>query len=152
MTYSSHAAQTKQGIVYYFVTFSAHLILLTVFAFKWLAPALGLSPVFLWLLVIAVIGQLLALLIPSTGGKMTTLHDITAYSMHFLLTPMAFIISLGSNIPTVTKNCTLALSFCMAFLLILFVFVKRTKDYSLYFQTAYGLSFHVVILLSTYLR
>ena len=71
MTYSNHAAQTKQGIIYYLLTFSIHLALFWVFVVKWLAPNLDLPDAFLCIVTIAVIGQLLALLIPSTGGKMT---------------------------------------------------------------------------------
>lgn len=152
MTYSDHAAQTKQGILYYFLTFFVHLVLFTIFAFKWFAPTLELPPVFLWLLVIAVFGQLLALLIPSIGGKMTTVHDVTAYCMHFLLTPLAFMVALGSNLPTAAKTMTFALSIFMVGLLALFVFVKKSKNYSLYLQTAYGLSFHAAVLVAIYLQ
>lgn len=152
MTYSAHAAQTKQGIVYYFVTFSIHLVLFTIFAFKWLVPTLHLSSLFLPILVIAVVGQLLALLIPSTGGNMTKLHDITAYCMHMLLMPLSIIIAFSSTVSLVSRVAALIASAYMVTLWCLFVFVKKSKGYSLYLQTAYGLSFHIVILLATYVR
>lgn len=152
MTYSSHAALSKQGIVYYFLTFSVHLLLFTLFAIEWFVPSLELPAAFAWLLLIAVVGQLLALLIPSTGGKMTFWHDITAYTMHFLLTPLVFMIALTSNLEAFTRALVLIIGVAMVGLLFMFLFVKKSKDYSLYLQTAYGLSFHIAILVATYLR
>lgn len=152
MTYSSHAAQTKQGIVYYFLTFSTHLVLFTVFAVTWLVPTLNVPRVFLPLLFCAVAGQEIALLIPSTGGKMTIVHDAMAYFMHFLLTPLALLVVFYSNVPALTKVLATAPLFSMLGVLFVFIRYKDSNKHALYLQTAYGLSFHIVILLVMYLR
>lgn len=82
MSYSAHAASSRDGIIYYFVIFTIHLVLFYIFALKWFVPVYNLPRDFLYILTIAELGQLAALMIPSTEGNMTIAHDITAYLMH----------------------------------------------------------------------
>ena len=72
--------------------------------------------------------------------------------MHFFLTPLVFILALGSNMKASTSGLVLIIGMIMVGLLVTFLFVQKSKDYSLYLQTAYGISFHAAIVFATYLR
>ncbi|MEK7602783.1 MAG: hypothetical protein AAB459_00880 [Patescibacteria group bacterium] len=150
MSYSAHAAATKAGIIYYLASFSLHLVLFYIFALKWFAPTYGLPSIFLVILFIAELGQLGALLIPSTGGRMTLAHDITAYLMHILLMPLSLFIVFSNNFSMFARLVAVIATSYMVFVWLTFI-KGKLNDRHLLLQTIYGLSFHVAILVAAFL-
>ncbi len=152
MSYSAHAAATRQGIVYYFAIFSIHLFLFYLFMTNWFVPTFHLPKLFSALLIVAVIGQLAALIIPTTGGRKTTIHDVTAYIMHILLMPLCLFIVFSQDFTLAIRMIALIVAAYMVLVWILFAFVKESKKHQLSLQTLYGTSFHLTIILATYIR
>lgn len=151
MTYSAHAAATKQGIVYYFVIFSFHLFLLYLFITKWFVPTFRLPHIYSTILTIAIIGQLIALIVPTTGGRMTTFHDITAYSMHILLMPLSLFIVFSGSFTPIARIIAMLTAIYMVAVWVVFALKKLTSQ-RLLMQTIYGLSFHATLLIATFVR
>lgn len=150
MTYSGHAAQTKQGIIYYFVVFSIHLFLFYLFVVNWFAPMFELPNIFSALLVVAIMGQLAGLLVPATGGTKSTIHDTAAYTMHVLLMPLSLFIVFSDNFSTFARVFTLLMAMYMVTVWAIFA-SKKADNHRFWLQTMYGLSFHAAILAAAYL-
>lgn len=151
-SYSSHAAATRQGIIYYFVVFSLHMFLFYLFMVNWFVPTFHLPVMFTALLMVAILGQLAALIVPATDGRKGTIHDITAYTMHTLLMPLCLFIVFSGNFSVVARvGATIATAYMLT-VWFLFTFVPGAKKHFLIFQTAYGLSFHLAIVLAIYAR
>lgn len=151
MSYSAHAAANRKAIVYYFVIFSIHMFLFYLFVANWFAPTFHLPAIFTALLVVAILGQLGALIVPTTGGRKTKIHDITAYFMHMLLMPLSLFIVFSSSFSIIARiYATMAASY-MVVAWFLFAFKKHTNHH-LMLQTLYGLSFHTAILVAMYIR
>lgn len=148
MTYSAHAAATKAGIKYYFVTFSIHLALVYIFVVKWLVPTYHLPGVFSLLMLLAVIGEFIALLVPTTGGRMTLIHDISSYFMFVLLAPLSLMIAASPNFSTIVRTVSVLAAVYMFCIWPIFLFNKESKRQALILQTFYGGSFHLVLLLA----
>ncbi|HET7673610.1 MAG TPA: hypothetical protein VFK11_03810, partial [Candidatus Saccharimonadales bacterium] len=68
MSFSLHAAQTKAGQIYYFILFSITLPLFFLFILRWYAPFLGLSNIFIAVVLVGILGQILAIIVPAVGG------------------------------------------------------------------------------------
>ena len=152
MSYSKHAAATNAGAVYYFCTFAPTLALLFLFVQKWFAPTFRLPSVFVSLTLFAVTGQFFALLIPSKGGRMTLWHDLTSYVMFILLVPLCIIIFQCQEISLVARTASLLAAGYMVTTWVLILMTKYFHKHFLILQTIYGASFHLVILLATYVR
>ncbi len=75
-TFSQHAAATKGGRLLYIVLFSLALPPFYLFAIKWLVPTYDLPTSFMYLLTVAVVGQLIAAYVPVSGGWKTVMHNI----------------------------------------------------------------------------
>lgn len=151
LTYSGHAATSKQASVYYFVVFTIHLVLLYLFVSRWFVPTFDLPLAFLNIIRIALLGQLIALLVPSTGGRKTTIHDIAAYCMHMLLMPLSLFVVFGDNFSLVSRVVAALTALYMVFVWIVFS-LNKFSNYRLILQTFYGLSFHTVLLVATFVR
>ncbi len=152
MSYSKHAAATRAGAVYYFCTFAPTLVLLFLFVDKWFVPTFHLPTIFVTLTFIAVLGQFIALLIPSTGGKMTLWHDVSSYVMFILLVPLCIMIFLGPEISLLARAASLLTVVYMLGSWVLILMTSYFQKHYLILQTIYGASFHLVILLATYVR
>lgn len=152
MSYSSHAAATKSGSIYYFAMFSLHLALFYTFIDRWFVPTFQLPNMFLVLSLAAVFGQFVAVCVPTTGGRKTTIHDAASYVAFTLLIPLSVMIAVS---PNVTMAGRIAASIAATFMTLLgvsFVFVKATMDHFIIFQTLYAASFHVALLVAIYVR
>lgn len=151
MSYSAHAAATRLGIIYYFVVFSVHLFLFYLFVVNWFVPTFHLPKLFSALLIVAMMGQLAALIVPTTGGRKTIIHDITAYIMHMLLMPLCLFIVFSQNFSLFARAFAMLTAIYMVSVWLL-LGLKKAKSHHFWLQTAYGLSFHTAILVAVYIR
>jgi hypothetical protein len=149
MTYSEHAAKTKTASLYYFVVFSIHLVLFYVFALKWFVPNFSLPSTYMMVLTIALTGQFIAVLVPTTGGVKTKIHDIAAYTMHMLLVPLNIFIVLSPSFSQTARYFTAIMLIYMIFVWYIMA-TDKLKNKRLILQTFYGLSFHLSILVATF--
>ena len=150
MTFSEHAAQTKGSIVYYFLTFSVFLISFYVFIIKWLMPTYHLPKLFTLLITLALLGEFLALIVPTTGGVKTRVHDGASFLMLGLLVPLSGLIVTSSHFPMFIRVYAGLVVLIMITICLLFISDKRTLRYKLITQTIYGGSFHLLILLAIF--
>lgn len=150
LSFSHHAAQTKAGQIYYFVLFAITLPLFFLFIWRWYVPTLKLPDVFIGIVIVGILGQLLAVLVPALGGTKERIHNFGAYSMAVSLIPASIFIALGS-IPSVVEIFALiSVAYLTASVVLFFMFPRLSAHY-LYFQSAYILTFHALILTSTYI-
>ena len=152
MSFSAHAAASRPGIVYYFTLFTTDLILFFLFVSKWLVPTLHLPYVFTTISFIAVLGQFIAICIPTTGGLKTRIHDLSSYVMFVLLMPLSLMLFYSSHVSLVARLACLLAACYMVVAWFLFTIVKSTKNHFLIYQTTYAASFHVALLLVIYTR
>lgn len=150
MTYSAHAAATRSGIVYYLFIFTLHMVLFYLFAINWFVPTFGLPWIFAVILLVAMLGQFIALLVPSTGGRKSTIHEFTAYFMHTLLLPLCLFIVFTGSFSTFARAYALVASVAMLVMWYLFATAKDSGNRNIVLQTVYGLSFHTAILVAMY--
>lgn len=149
MSFSLHAAQTRGGQIYYFLLFAITLPLFYLFVIEWFTPTLELGAEFNYLVTAGVLGQLLAVLVPATPGRKEQIHNLGAYLMAATMIPASILIAL-SHPPLFVSAVAATGAVYMIGASFLFLFVKRSHAYFLYFQAAYIAMFHVIIISSTY--
>ncbi len=99
-TFSQHVARQKSAIIYYIGLFIVILTLLLLFIFKWFIPTYNPPQAFSYLILLAAITQFACTLVPETGGRKTTIHQMLAYFSADCLLPTTVIIAL---LPTVSN-------------------------------------------------
>ena len=152
MTFSEHAAQTRGSIVYYLVTYSIHLLAFYVFIVNWFVPAFRLPTIFTVVTVVAVLGELVALLVPTTGGRKTMVHDAASFLMLALLVPLSGMIAVSHHFTDFVRIFAALVVVVMVGICVLFVFHKSAKKCQLIYQVVYGGSFHLLILFAIITR
>jgi hypothetical protein len=150
MSFSLHAAQTKSGQLFYFFLFLTTLPLFYLFIVLWFVPTLQLGLLFVALTTVGIIGQFIAVIIPSLPGWKENVHNIAAYIMGLTFIPLAAMIGLADT-GSVTKSVALVAVLYMLITPILYLLVKKTHNYYLYFQAVYIAAFHAVVLTATYI-
>lgn len=150
MSFSAHAAATKEGIIYYWFVFSLHLGLFYLFVSRWFVPTLQLPRAFTAITLIAVVAQFTALCIPTTGGLKTILHDLSSYIMFVLLVPLGILMVLSPHVAVFARIVALLATCYMVLSWYLFAFTKTAKKHFFIFQASYAMSFQFAVLLATY--
>ena len=150
MTFSEHAAQTRGSIVYYFLTFSVFLISFYVFIIRWFVPTFQLSKLFSVFMTLASLGEFVALIVPTTGGIKTRIHDCASFCMLGLLVPLSGLIAVSPHFPMFIRVFASLVAPGMIFICLLFTFDKRTLHYKLIAQIVYGGSFHLLVLIAIF--
>jgi hypothetical protein len=152
MSYSGHAARYTTAKIYYFVLFIITLPIFYIFVDKWFVPELGLSKYFLYLTVLAIIGQLISVSVPSIKGRKETIHNIGAFIIHTSLIGLTAYLLASSHVPAIARGVTaVALAF-MVSIWVLFIFTTRLKTRGLIYQSLFVACFHITILAAAYLR
>lgn len=105
-----------------------------------------------YVLLIGVLGQYLACLVPDTKGWVSKLHQTGAYTMSVTLGIMTGLIVFASRVSAPARLVDLFLLGAMVYLYGLFLFVPKSRERFLFYQSAYVALFHVAILVATYLR
>jgi len=152
MTFSAHAAATKVGIIYYWIVFTAHLVFFYLFVSKWFVPSLQLPKMFTIVTFVAVLGEFVALCVPTTGGRKTQIHDVSSYIMFILLMPLSLLIFFSPQVSLIARITAFLAAIYMVIAWVLFAITKKAQNHSLLLQTSYAMSFQLAILLATYTR
>ena len=150
MTFSAHAARTRASILFYLVTFSVHLITFYLFFYNWFVLFYDLPIILNLMLAIAVLGEFVALLVPTTGGKMTVVHNIASYIMLVLLLPISIIIANTNSVSGVVRFTSLVAVICMIIVGIVALLQRKGKSNQLVYQIIYGGSFHIIFLVAIF--
>ncbi len=124
-------------------------IIVFLFIRLWFVDALQLPPVFLYIAgIAALVLQPIIAIVPMRGKVMARMHDTAAYIESALLPIMAFMIARSSVLPVGVRLVCLALTLFMVYLV--FEFWRNfLKPRFILVQIAFGLSFHLIILIST---
>ncbi|HET7673553.1 MAG TPA: hypothetical protein VFK11_03520, partial [Candidatus Saccharimonadales bacterium] len=109
-----------------------------------------LSNIFIAVVLVGILGQILAIIVPAVGGAKERIHDFGAYTMAFMLIPASLLVALG-HVPLGVKILAFLCTSYMLVSMTLFFAIPSLSSRYLYFQAAYILVFHTVILASTYL-
>jgi len=151
MTFSQHAATSRQSKIFYALLFLITLPLLMWFFVEWLVPTKNLPIVFLWFATVAVIFQILCTLIPEDGGVRTVIHRTLTGISGIAMLPLVLILVLSPGISTYATATSCAALLLM--MILLSVALKNQKDYpyALTLQVGYYVAFFIAILASTYL-
>ena len=138
--------------MYYWLVFTTHLLLFYIFVSRWFVPTLQLPKTFTIITLVAVLGQFIALCIPTTGGLKTRLHDLSSYLMFILLAPLSLLIFLSPHVSVIGRIAAIIAAFYMVIAWFLFAVTKTAKKHFLLYQASYAMSFQLAVLLATYIR
>lgn len=116
---------------------------------RWFVPALELPDIFSYLVTLGILGQVLAVVVPAIPGRKERIHNLGAYTMAFTMIPLCIMLGF-TEIDWFARLVALLTATYMIGAGVLFLTVKRSHDYYLYFQAPYIALFHITILISTY--
>jgi hypothetical protein len=149
MSFSLHAAQTRTAQIYYFFLFGITLPLFYLFVTRWFVPALRLPRLYIYIVSVALLGQLIAILIPAIEGRKEKIHNLGAYLMAFCLIPLTVLL-VFSNLPLIIKILAIIGALYMTSTIALSFVTKAIQQKFLPFQAAFVGVFHCLILISMY--
>lgn len=152
MTFSQHAAQTKQSQLYYLALFSISLPAFAVFMFGWFIPTYELSFLFKLFTAVALLGNITAAIIPETKGKKVPIHRYAAFLASDCLVPLLIMIIFSSHFSNVARVIA-GISVMYQIISISILLPKGGYHPKvLYFQATYIAVFHVSILAATFIK
>ena len=151
MTFSQHAATSRQSKIFYALLFLVTLPILMLFFATWFVPVKHLPGAFLWFAAIAVIFQIVCTWFPEEGGRKTVIHRILTGISGVAMLPLVTLIATSPHLATLLKDIAWVSLFAM--LLLLFIALNNQKGYryALLLQVGYYAIFFIVILTTTYL-
>lgn len=137
--------------MFYIVLFMLAPPLFYLFIVRWFVPSLKLPSVFTYLIVAGIMCQLVAVWVPDAGGFRTKIHNAGAYGMAGLMIILSMVIATSTTIAMTARIAGLITVIYMVTAWGLLLFIKSMRQKYLYFQAAYIASFHVTLLVATYL-
>lgn len=152
MSFSQHAAQTKEGCIFYFLLFLVHLPVFGWFLYGWFIPNFNLSWVFMVFVSLAIAGQAGAVTVPETSGWKVPVHRFFAFAMALMLLPLVVIIGFNTEINILARIVGFISGVFMLATQILYNLNNRyPHEYFLVFQATYVALFHLTILFAAYI-
>jgi len=152
MSLSRHAAQTKWASIYYAALLMPAVAAFYLFMTRWFIPTYHLPEVANYILLIGVLGQYVACLVPDTTGNASKIHQAGGYTMSVTLGIMLGLTVFAAEISTVARWIDVTIVCLMTYLYGLFLFVPKAREHFLIYQSAYVVLFHVAILVATYVH
>ena len=155
MTFSQHAAVSKQSQLFYVALFAVVLPLFSWFMFGWFATHLKLPLAYKILMIGALVGQIIAVLVPEVAGtSKESIHRYASFTMAILTMPITALIARYVHDP-ITKILvsSLALYMLANFLYLIIGHRKqgRVADKNmLIWQATYIAAFHLSVILATF--
>lgn len=147
---SYHAAMQRKNYRIFSVLMSTSLVVMGVFMFMWFIPTLHLSVLFSSMIVLALLLEFVATLVPLSNGWRSTVHQIMSYGTSLLL-PILLLMLVLSGMLSGTAFCIAFGSFMlMLFIWFLFIFIKKTHGCYLIYQSIYILAFHTALIAVAY--
>jgi hypothetical protein len=152
MSLSQHAAQTRAASVYYAVLLIPAVTGFYLFMSRWFIPTFKLDPSVRYILLAGTAGQYVACLIPDTKGLKSHIHQIAAYTMAATLSFMVVYLVFAANISMFSRVLNIVILVAMIYLYGLFLFVPKSRQKFLIYQSLYVILFHLAILSTTYIN
>ncbi|HEX7633180.1 MAG TPA: hypothetical protein VF401_02530 [Candidatus Saccharimonadales bacterium] len=152
MSISKHAASAKDASKLFAVILGGGSALFYWWLIEWFTPHLKLGSVFVILLSFTAAAQIVVALIPDTIGWRHHVHQKVALAMAACYVPLTYLILASGNVSTAARVIAYA---CVASTLIaglLFLCVKKARNYYLIFQSMYIVAFQVIILSVAYVH
>lgn len=150
-TFSQHIATSKSGILYYIGLFAVVLPILVAFVAKYFVPGYGITPAVTWLIVLSAIMQFACTLVPETGGRRTTIHQLLAgISGGLLLPALALSLITGTDFSTAGLVVGWLAFGTMLTVLATIVLLKSKKLPNLLLQSTYFAAFFVALITLVY--
>ena len=151
MTFSQHAAKTKNSQSYYFFLWLVCLPLFYWFMLSWFTPEFGFGLLFKVLVTLGSASLLVAAAVPETKGKQEQIHRISAFAMAYFMLPIVIMIGFS---PFVAGSAKILADVFAAIMLAEILFLshhKRKHPKMLYIQASYVAMFHIAIIAATYI-
>lgn len=153
-TFSQHIARHRAGIIYYILLFLIILPLLLLYIFKWFIPTFQPPALFGVFIILSTVSHFACTLVPETGGRKTTIHQMLAYLGADCLLPATFLITLTPSISFAGRIVAAISSMAMAIIIATFVktYAKNNGEhkYLLILQATYFALFFATLLTATY--
>lgn len=150
MSLSRHAAQTKWASVYYASLLMPAVAAFYLFMTRWFIPTYHLPKLATYVLLIGVLGQYIACLVPDTTGVASKIHQAGGYTMSVTLSIMLWLTIFASGTSAAARWIDIVIVGVMAYLYGLFLFVPKARKRFLIYQSTYVVLFHTAILVATY--
>jgi len=149
---SRHAAQNRKTYLMMAAVETFTLSIFFVFTVWWFVPTFLMPLGYTFCVAIASAGLILAALVPDTSKLKHKIHQIAAYTASAFFVPALVYIAVNTNVANLPRTyCVAVLVYMIGASLTLF-FRPAARGYYLAYQAAYIISFHVAILLTTYIR
>lgn len=119
------------------------------FIWFWLGQVLQPSAGFLIVISFALILSAITAVVPDASGRQHVIHRLAAWSMAIAMLA-SLIILLQEPLGSLQRCITILAALYMVALLLLFVFVVRSRRYFLVLQASYLLSFYIAMIAVAY--
>jgi len=150
MTFSQHAAVTRQAKLFYAFLFLVTLPLFAWFIVGWFVPHKHLPASFVWFTYTAVVFQILCTWFPEEGGWKTLVHRLLTAISAIAMLPLIVILGLSMYLsPYMRGLAWVAFGSMVALLMVAFTHQKGYKR-ALLLQIGYYAVFFLMMLLLTY--
>ncbi len=148
-TISQHAALSKKARLFFALYFIPGALAINYFLAVWFVPHFGMSPWWVYLLVVASVCDIVLGLVPDAFGWQKAVHQITAYSAAVL--SMFFTIAIFLT-PTIGISGRVVAAIGSVYMItVCCLFIFQYKQHRLVLQSLYILSFYIAVLMATFL-
>jgi hypothetical protein len=156
LTFSKHAAQYRETYFMMAIVQSIVLPLFFVFAAWWFVPTFHLPVIYTVAAGLSSLGLLMAAWVPDVKGAKGKFHQISAYSAYILIILLSLIQAFSHYIPLTARVFSAIIFPYYVVTTSLMLIHKRSatymRKYYLYIQASYIATFHISLLLATYLK
>ncbi len=149
---SSHAAGQRTSYWLFLASITAAVVSFYAFTLFWLLPVVEISGITAAFIALALLLLIATAIIPDSGGKKSLWHGIVAWSMAVLLLLVVIGLLLSQVLSPLSQGIVFLVVLYMIVDWLLFLFIKKTHQHFLLFQSTYVLSFYIAMLATAYLR
>jgi hypothetical protein len=147
---SHHAALKRKNYLIFCSLMLISLVAMLLFMFKWFIPTFHLPLFFSGVVMLAILSEIIATVVPLTTGWRFTVHQITSYGTSLLFPILLITILFSSGISKTALYITFVCTLLLFGMWLLFFFVKKTHAHYLIFQSLYIVAFHTTLIATTY--
>jgi hypothetical protein len=151
-TISKHATTSKKAALLFAFVLIGLSIPFYIWVYDWFRPHLQLGNDFRFIILLIVITQFTAAIVPDTVGWQRMTHRVAAYSMAVLYMPAAVLVILSPTISVTAKILSIALALYMLITFVMVAIIGEQKRHYIIFQTLYIISMQAIILIAAYVR
>jgi hypothetical protein len=148
---SVHAAASRHAFLVMAAARTISTPLFFLFMAGWLVPYLDLPKSYLMIVALMSLCDLVSAWTPDSKGWVSRLHKTMAYTVAFLMLPITAGVLFSPRVSAAGRGVAIAALSYMALAWVLFIFVRKSLNYYLYFQAACILLFQLALLAAAYL-